>query len=367
MDPDLRQLLDDATAWAEAKGRLLDADLLQQALDLRLVHDGFGDAVWPAGSAAHLMRVRYPSHGPVDGPEPAVLVATLDSYWRFLRSTGRMSSASATPADLLDEARRSRGAMARACADEGNRQRRAVLASHRQEEAGPVQPPEAAEVAPLVRESRLWRRVELLLAWLGEGIEVDQEGALPPDEARRAWEALGESLAGPGEEGVDPAAWQQDWAGLADCRPLHRLWWVAVGAGLVELTDARALVVAQEAADDEAWLEVGDRLVWALAQWADWEALVEPAQTALLLLTGPQAQPRDLAELAEFWIATASDHVLALPEDQRAGAMRELAGQMEDALAVFDDAGLWTREGEQLTGTALGWQAALVLDRFLDR
>ena len=54
-----------------------------------------------------LMTVRWPGHGPLDPPDIDALVATLDTFWRFLRATGRMASGSADVKTLVREARRS--------------------------------------------------------------------------------------------------------------------------------------------------------------------------------------------------------------------------------------------------------------------
>ncbi|HEX2705584.1 MAG TPA: hypothetical protein VHM65_07490, partial [Candidatus Lustribacter sp.] len=93
-------------AWAAAKTRPLDTDLLSSLLHLRAVHDRRPGTSWPAGSAEHLLTVRLPGHGPLGAADPEAIVATLDTFWRFLRGTGRMASGSAEPRDLLREARR---------------------------------------------------------------------------------------------------------------------------------------------------------------------------------------------------------------------------------------------------------------------
>lgn len=110
-------LIRHALGWAERRKRPLDREVLQTALDLRDVHDQWQPQNWPAGSVEHLMLVRWPSHGPSEPPEVEAVVQTLDSFWRFLRATGRMSSASADPKALAKEARRSATGMRAACAD----------------------------------------------------------------------------------------------------------------------------------------------------------------------------------------------------------------------------------------------------------
>ncbi|MDQ3431553.1 MAG: hypothetical protein M3467_04900 [Actinomycetota bacterium] len=110
-------LIRHATNWAEHRKLPLDRDLLETALDLRDFHDERTPQEWPEGSAEHLMLRRWPSHGPSEAPDVDVLVQTLDTFWRFLRGTGRMASTSADPKTLTKEARRAAAGMRAACAD----------------------------------------------------------------------------------------------------------------------------------------------------------------------------------------------------------------------------------------------------------
>lgn len=113
-------LLRHSERWAEQRHRALDMDLLEEALRLRSVHDGLAANRWPARSVTHLMLVRWPSHGPLDPPDVASLIATLETFWRFLRNTGRMAGGSADPAALVKEAKAAGRQMVRACADPAN-------------------------------------------------------------------------------------------------------------------------------------------------------------------------------------------------------------------------------------------------------
>ncbi|CAN5380570.1 hypothetical protein BH23ACT6_BH23ACT6_26310 [soil metagenome] len=110
-------LLRHAVAWAEDKRKTLDRDLLESVVDLRDFHDESAPQAWPPGSVEHLMLVRWPSHGPSDVPNPDDLVHTLDTFWRFLRATGRMAASSADVKSLTKEARRAAPRMEQACAD----------------------------------------------------------------------------------------------------------------------------------------------------------------------------------------------------------------------------------------------------------
>lgn len=113
-------LLRHAEKWAGERKRTFDRDLVETAIDLRATHDGLDANKWPADSARHLMLSRWPSHGPVGVPDVAALVDSLDSFWRFLRTTGRMGGGSAEPAALAKEAKQAAKKMAAACADERN-------------------------------------------------------------------------------------------------------------------------------------------------------------------------------------------------------------------------------------------------------
>ncbi|MEO5610044.1 MAG: hypothetical protein ABIQ61_02870 [Ornithinibacter sp.] len=117
MDDPYRLLITHAEQWSAKARRPLDVDLLETALSLRDTHDRRPGTSWPQGSAAELMTVRWPGHGPLDPPDVEVLVATLETFWRFLRATGRMASGSADVKALTREARRSVASMRDRLAD----------------------------------------------------------------------------------------------------------------------------------------------------------------------------------------------------------------------------------------------------------
>ncbi|WP_109471845.1 hypothetical protein [Ornithinimicrobium cavernae] len=114
---DYELLLRHTESWAKGKKRPLDRDLLETTIGLRAFHDVTTAQEWPPGSVEHLMLVRWPSHGPSGEPDVEALIETLDTFWRFLRSTGRMRSGSAEPKELVKEARRAGAGMREACAD----------------------------------------------------------------------------------------------------------------------------------------------------------------------------------------------------------------------------------------------------------
>ena len=115
-----RLLVSHFTNWTQAKGREVDVQLLESLLDLRATYDDLEPTLWPAGSVQDLLLRLVPAKGPTE-PLPSDATAdALDAYFRFLRSTGRMSARSATPADLAKEARRSAKRMAAAAQDRTN-------------------------------------------------------------------------------------------------------------------------------------------------------------------------------------------------------------------------------------------------------
>ena len=122
------ELLRDFAAWAESKGRDIDLMLLDELLRLRSSYDELEPTYWPPGSVEHLLLERFPSKGPTETPEPEVVSETLDAYFRFLRSTGRMSRRSADPKELTREARRNARRMHELAEDRVNWSPNKVLA-----------------------------------------------------------------------------------------------------------------------------------------------------------------------------------------------------------------------------------------------
>ncbi len=122
------ELLRGFAAWAEAKGRDIDLMLLDELLRLRSSYDELEPTYWPPGSVEHLLLERFPSKGPTETPESDVVSETLDAYFRFLRSTGRMSRRSADPKELAREARRNARRMHELAEDRVNWSPNKVLA-----------------------------------------------------------------------------------------------------------------------------------------------------------------------------------------------------------------------------------------------
>ena len=101
-----RLILRHFSDWAVKKKRVVDAELVGELIELRASYDELEPTYWPTGSVEHLILERWPAKGPVEVPDAEALVQTLDGWFRFLRSTGRMSARSAEVKDLAREARR---------------------------------------------------------------------------------------------------------------------------------------------------------------------------------------------------------------------------------------------------------------------
>jgi hypothetical protein len=120
IDAPHRLLLGHFTTWLRAKNREVDVALLESLLDLRATYDDLEPTLWPAGSVNDLLLRLVPAKGPAEPLPSDDVVDALDAYFKFLRSTGRMSARSATPTDLAKEARRSAKKMTAAAQDRAN-------------------------------------------------------------------------------------------------------------------------------------------------------------------------------------------------------------------------------------------------------
>lgn len=91
-----------AEAWAAKTRRPLDPNLLHAALRRHDDSDRAPGTAWPTGSAEPLLA----DSRLAPSTDRDALVRSLDTYWRFLRATGRMASGSADPKALTKEAQR---------------------------------------------------------------------------------------------------------------------------------------------------------------------------------------------------------------------------------------------------------------------
>jgi hypothetical protein len=115
-----RLLLSHLQTWASAKHRDVDVDLLDQLLELRAAYDKLEPTYWPSGSVEDLLLRLVPAKGRMEPLPAGAVVTSLESYFRFLRNTGRMAARSASPAELVKEARRSALRMRAAAEDRAN-------------------------------------------------------------------------------------------------------------------------------------------------------------------------------------------------------------------------------------------------------
>lgn len=241
-------LIRHAQEWASSRSRPLEADLLSEALDLRFHHDELPAQEWPTGTAERLLLVTWPAYG--SAPRPQQLRDTLDTFWRFLRATGRMSSSSAAPTNLRKECKRAASRMQSAYDDPAHHSQHRVLSdfgrsigidlegasdiddvndrlsaiteewnSLSQEERvrrmpdpgpkgakgaqlteqfrrlsgpapSPPSPEELATAAKRAEEAPFVRDCLRLVEWLGQGRPATQAGLLRPAVAREAYEFL---------------------------------------------------------------------------------------------------------------------------------------------------------------------------------
>jgi hypothetical protein len=115
-----RLLLSHLQTWAAAKQRDVDVDLLDQLLELRAAYDELEPTYWPGGSVEDLLLRLVPAKGRMEPLQAETVVTSLGSYFRFLRNTGRMAARSASPAELVKEAKRSAPRMGAAAEDRAN-------------------------------------------------------------------------------------------------------------------------------------------------------------------------------------------------------------------------------------------------------
>ena len=417
-------LLRHAQRWAADHGRPFDRDLVARVLDLRSTHDGLAANLWPAGSAAHLMVQRWPAHGPVEPPDIAAFTGSLDTFWRFLRSTGRLASASAEPAQLRKEATNAAPQMAKACADpsrwgsaksvlafgeqvgislddaetidelqdrldrigaawndlpEDERHRRTAhlddlvgATNDLDPKDAPVPAPEASEVAPYVRDSGFTQALAALAAWVGEGREITSIGVLRPALAREAyadldlwpWEREWRRIGGAGEPDR-PATWRS----AADCAPLERLWQSAVAGGLILLNGRRATVALPAPTSDEGWAGLGVSSVMNLVAWTDQWVPAEALLSVLVALDDNGADATMEAHLIKDWWWTLHSGESAEVDDEAVDperSRRETDRDIDQAVFLHDDCGLWTHLGSRLQITPLGSVVGAVLAHILD-
>lgn len=364
--PELAHQLEHVRVWAARKDREVDIPLLTQALELHVEHDSLAPGDWPAGSVETLLLETWPRRAGVL-PEEELLTATLETYWRCLRATGRLTSGSATPAALVKELRRAVPQMA---------------------ELVPLADP--ALVAADVRQGAFVQRCLALAAWVGErGRRVTATGVLEVAEARAAYQELGlatldshplperhhqPSLLDAGQE--LELVQQRALAGLrsaADLPVLHELWRGCLDAGLVMVTGLRAYGVEQPPEEDWGWqllgtdlavsrlvMQDGDRApMYLFALWPlvghEWTG----ALGAVVRQDGTVSR-RDLTKA--WWRAPWNTEGMSSAAPARARSDHDFRA----AVDVLTDLGVWSRDGDRMTGTEWGRDLVEVLEPLLD-
>lgn len=472
MDASDDALIAQASAWAAKRKRPLDPGLLSTALEMRAVYDERSAGSWPEGSAHDLVLVRWPAHGPAGVPDPDELAGTLESFWRFLRGTGRMTMASAEPAALVRELRRALPRMADVCADRSKwsqgrvlgefgtsigidlgvsesiedaqakldtitarwnalpvaeRQRlmpdpspksakgmaitdlfgamRAGACDERDDPWGfePVDERIGEELgdgpgerfggfagfgesrgdpvaaARQARDSPFVTACLELAGWVGPRRQVTSIGVLRPAVAREAYRDLGlhtwEAAHGPRSPGhreddrtsqMMPALPAQSavdsFSSAADCRPLHRLWHAGVVAWLIDVRATVASGTVPEPATDPEWLHLAVLLLVGLSGTLSRSAVDALVVTLELLVEAPDGEAA-LAAVHERWLEVGGHArgLAAHADRDHAVAFRDAyLYPVEEALAAFDDSGVWTRREGWLAVTDFGREVAWV-------
>ncbi|KGN30743.1 hypothetical protein N802_05930 [Knoellia sinensis KCTC 19936] len=455
-------LLTHAARWAESKKRPLDLALLETVLDLVTKYDERSAQAWPPGSARNLVLHRWPANGPTALPDRDALRDSLDTYWRFLRATGRMTSGSAAPADLVKELRRALPAMAEATGDRSNWSQGRVLqdfgssigieldgvatmeemqarldrimaawnalpteerirlmpdpsprsamgvratevasqmlgggAPAAGEHVGEPDPDDMASVYPHYRrgipsvavrqaaESGFARKLSALLDWLGDGKAVTSTGVLKPALAQEAfaaldlatWERRYEALADPhgawAAAKLTPEAKDHDARARASSirragenLALDRLWWVGQATEVIRVTSTRAL---------RAEAVSGDPLIGAITQVVSLLERVEHNPTDMLahILLRAMVSPDgeiDLEDVREDEWETGGFADRYGEVHEFIDVWRDISdGRIGRCVALFDDMALWTRQGDDLTITDFGREAAVVVMSLADQ
>lgn len=114
---ELELLLVELRQWAEQRRRIVDVDVLDNLLDLRETYRDTPLTRWPAGSVTDLLLDLWPAKGDGEPPDVGDVALSFESWFRFLRNTGRLASGSADPKVLAREARKAAPLMAERGAD----------------------------------------------------------------------------------------------------------------------------------------------------------------------------------------------------------------------------------------------------------
>lgn len=412
-------LLRHTATWASAKGRTLDHDLLATALALWTGREGHFAQLWPIGSAETLLLQHWPSHEPIRGQDVEVLVATLETFWRFLRGTGRLRSDSAEPKALAKEARRAAPKMVMVSDDprpsgpvtieealtewgealvedaEFDRElqeeidEQDLYEQSRHDETWALLPdshdgwaadPPLEASAREARQSPFIQECLRFARWVGDGRRITN-GVLRPEQVREAqvefklgaWERefLARSplahTAAPfssSRHGHVPAGLLGELDHLVTTRALQSLWNACAATDLIQVgsTTARATSAADRAhtRSPDDWAELGQEALITAVMTRHFFEPLEPVLRVLFPFLREGVDRVEMSDVRDWWWVHEVNPWAGLGLGILQ-AHRSSDRQADRLLWAMDDTGLWQRDGETLHRTALGMDVAMRL------
>lgn len=363
---------------------------------------------WPEGSAETLLLHRWPANGPIQEPDVGPLVESLETFWRFLRATGRMRSGSADPKTLVKEARRAAPKIPVVCADPERRLMTALEGltarggdddwdeefeddffdqDYRYDEAWALLPSNLdgwaddppVEVSAAETKQSVFIQACLRFAhWVGDGKRVT-DGFLRPAQIREASVAF--DLAAWEREFLHRSPWRE--SGLGDSpvllgrvldgalggldsvvttRALQSLWFACESAGLIEIGSttvcATPAVESQEEWSADDWAQVGHTAIASAVVTRHFQEPLDPVLRVLLPFLRDGVDHVEVEDVRDWWWEHDANrwHSLGLGLTQA----RMLSDRQVDRLLwALDDTGIWRREGRRLHRTALGMDVAM--------
>lgn len=249
----------------------------------------------------------------------------------------------------------------------------------------PLAPSDPALSAADVRSSGFVRECLRLVEWVGAGPRggrsVTKTGVLRLAEAEAAYGELGlrewlvgwsrameraEQRAGgqPMNVSVKEGFW---WSNAGDCLPLDRLFITSQTAGLLETGRSRVMP-GRVPAGDLDWVGTGAALVVALLRRV--VDVVPLSPMVHILGTGVlEGGTVDVGRIREDWRRREGMGETSLPRmDPGEVALMPASdrARFDRLLYVFDDTGIWRRDGDTVTLTPFGRDVAIVVFTALD-
>lgn len=232
-------------------------------------------------------------------------------------------------------------------------------------ESEPATAEEVALAAQAARSAPFVQQCLALREWLGDSKPVTQAGLLRPAVAREAYqhldlwpwergfeavrfERLDRPPLGPEVDALRAEGALHSWTSAGDCLPLDRLWYSLEMAQLIEVRSTKARPSGDLPTTDDEWARTGLALVAGLAT-----RMGDQVVGALLHVLGhASAGLSSMEQIRSEWVeylpfAQATPELLEILTEVRTLLLKE-------ALYVFEDAGLWTIDGDRITLTMLG-------------